>query len=115
SWLMYRFENLAGLSTFCLTVLALYTNVSPGLAAFVLIAANNFVASTHGLCKQYGQLQMDFVSVERIDELLHVEQETPGTISPPASWPKYGHDITFEDVTIRYAPHLDPSLSNISL
>lgn len=115
SWLMYRFENLSGLSTFCLTVLALYTNVSPGLAAFVLIAANNFVASTHGLCKQYGQLQMDFVSVERIDELLHVEQETPGTISPPASWPKYGHDITFEDVTIRYAPHLDPSLSNISL
>lgn len=115
SWLMYRFENLSGLSTFCLTVLALYTNVTPGLAAFVLIAANNFVASTHGLCKQYGQLQMDFVSVERIDELLHIEQETPGTITPPASWPKYGHEITFEDVTIRYAPHLDPSLSNISL
>lgn len=115
SWLMYRFENLSGLSTFCLTVLALYTNISPGLAAFVLIAANNFVASTHGLCKQYGQLQMDFVSVERIDELLHVEQETPGTITPPASWPKYSNDITFEDVTIRYAPHLDPSLSNISL
>lgn len=115
SWLMYRFENLSGLSTFCLTVLALYTNVSPGLAAFVLIAANNFVASTHGLCKQYGQLQMDFVSVERIDELLHVEQETPGTIDPPASWPKFGRDITFENVTIRYAPHLDPSLTNISL
>lgn len=115
SWLMYRFENLSGLSTFCLTVLALYTNVSPGLAAFVLIAANNFVASTHFLCKQYGQLQMDFVSVERIDELLHVEQEKPGPIEPPASWPRYNHDITFQDVTIRYAPHLDPSLSNISL
>lgn len=115
SWLMYRFENLSGLSTFLLTVLALYTNVSPGLAAFVLIAANNFVASTHGLCKQYGQLQMDFVSVERIDELLHVEQENPGTIDPPASWPKYSHDIAFEDVTIRYAPHLSPSLANISL
>lgn len=112
---MYRFENLSGLSTFCLTVLALYTNVSPGLAAFVLIAANNFVASTHFLCKQYGQLQMDFVSVERIDELLHVEQEKPGPIEPPASWPRYNHDITFQDVTIRYAPHLDPSLSNISL
>ena len=115
SWLMYRFENLSGLSTFCLTVLALYTNVSPGLAAFVLIAANNFVASTHFLCKQYGQLQMDFVSVERIEELLHVEQEKPGRIEPPASWPRYNHDITFQDVTIRYAPHLDPSLSNISL
>ncbi|KAL4894390.1 ABC transporter [Aspergillus ambiguus] len=114
-WLMYRFESLSAVSTFCLTLLALYTNVSPGLAAFALIAANNFVASTHALCKQYGQLQMDFVSVERVDELLHVEQESHGTIEPPASWPRFGHDIVFEDVTIRYAPHLDPSLTNISL
>ncbi|PYH41660.1 putative ABC bile acid transporter [Aspergillus saccharolyticus JOP 1030-1] len=115
SWLMYRFESLSAVSTFCLTVLALYTSVSPGLAAFVLIAANNFVTSTHALCKQYGQLQMDFVSVERVDELLHVEQEPAGTIDPPASWPKFGQDIVFEDVTIRYAPHLDPSLRNITL
>ncbi|KAA8641915.1 putative ABC bile acid transporter [Aspergillus tanneri] len=115
SWLIYRFESLSAISTFCLTALALYTSVPPGLAAFVLIAANNLVEATHGLCKQYGQLQMDFVSVERVDELLHVEEETPGTIDPPASWPKFGHDITFEDVTIRYAPHLDPSLNNISL
>ncbi|KAK1144470.1 hypothetical protein N8T08_005343 [Aspergillus melleus] len=115
SWLMFRFESLSAISTFCLTVLALYTSVSPGLAAFVLIAANSLVDATHGLCKQYGQLQMDFVSVERVDELLHVEEETPGTIEPPASWPKFGRDITFDDVTIRYAPHLDPSLKNISL
>ncbi|KAE8349422.1 ABC transporter [Aspergillus coremiiformis] len=115
SWLMYRFEGLSALSTFCLTALAMYTNVTPGLAAFVLIAANNFVDSTHALCRQYGQLQMDFVSVERVDELLHVEQEAPGTIDPPASWPKYGSNIIFEDLTVRYAPHLDPSLSNISL
>lgn len=115
SWLMYRFEGLSALSTFCLTALALYTNVTPGLAAFVLIAANNFVDSTHALCRQYGQLQMDFVSVERVDELLHIEQEAPGDIVPPASWPTFRSDIVFEDVTIRYAPHLDPSLNNISL
>ncbi|KAL3476869.1 integral peroxisomal membrane peroxin-domain-containing protein [Aspergillus californicus] len=115
SWLMYRFESLSAISTFVLTVLALYTDVTPGLAAFVLIAANSFVSATHGLCRQYGQLQMDFVSVERIDELLHVDQEPPGTIDPPASWPKFGGDIVFEDVSIRYAPHLDPSLENINL
>lgn len=115
SWLMYRFESLSALSTFCLTVLALYTRVSPGLAAFVLIAASNFVEATHSLCKEYGQLQMDFVSVERVDELLHVEQEDPGTIDPPASWPKFGRDIIFENATIRYAPHLDPSLTDINL
>lgn len=115
AWLTYRFESLSALSTFCLTVLALYTNTSPGLMAFVLIAANSFVQSTHGLCKQYGQLQMDFVSVERVDELLHVEEETPGTIEPPAAWPTYGSDVVFENATIRYAPHLDPSLIDVTL
>jgi ABC-type multidrug transport system fused ATPase/permease subunit len=115
AWLMYRFEGLSALSTFCLTALALYSGVSAGLIAFLLIAADNFVTSTHGLCKQYGKLQMDFVSVERVDELLHLEQEPPGTAQPPAAWPRFGSDIVFEDVTVRYAPHLDPALSNVSL
>ncbi|KAI4171387.1 MAG: hypothetical protein LQ343_004343 [Gyalolechia ehrenbergii] len=63
----------------------------------------------------YGQLQMDFVSVERVVELLHLEQEPPGTVDPPAWWPSFDGDIIFEDVTIRYAPPLDPSLSGISV
>jgi ABC-type multidrug transport system fused ATPase/permease subunit len=115
AWLMYRFDNLSACSTFLLTVMALYTGVSAGLTAFVLTAASKFVVSTHALCKQYGQLQMDFVSVERVVELLHLNQEPPGDVQPPAYWPTLGGDIIFEDVTIHYAPHLDPALSNISL
>ena len=114
AWLMYRFDALSACSTFLITLLALYTGVSPGLTAFLLIAASQFVTSTHALCKQYGRLQMDFVSVERVVELLHLEQEPEGVIQPPASWPSYAGDIVFEDVTMRYAPHLDPSLSHVS-
>jgi ABC-type multidrug transport system fused ATPase/permease subunit len=114
AWLMYRFDNLSACSTFVLTALALYTGVSPGLTAFVLTAASKFVISTHTLCKQYGQLQMDFVSVERVVELLHLEQEPPGSVHPPAWWPSLSGDIIFEDVTIQYAPHLDPAISNVS-
>ncbi|KAI4091192.1 MAG: hypothetical protein L6R37_007773 [Teloschistes peruensis] len=98
AWLMYRFDALSACSTFLLTLLALYT----------------VVLSTHALCRRYGQLQMDFVSVERVVELLHLEQEPPGTIDPPAWWPSYSGDIVFENVIIRYAPHLDPSLTGIS-
>lgn len=114
AWLMYRFDTLSACSTFVLTMLALYTGVSPGLTAFVLIAAAQFVDSTHGICRQYGQLQMEFVSVERVVEMLHIDQEPKGNIDPPAAWPSYTGEIIFEDVTIRYAPHLDPSLSNLS-
>ncbi|WPG98732.1 ABC bile acid transporter [Acrodontium crateriforme] len=114
AWLMYRFDSLSALSTFLLTMLALVTNVSPGLTAFVLLAADQFVSSTHGLCKQYGQLQMEFVSVERVVELLRLEQEPKGHVAPPAWWPSFTGEIVFKDVTIKYAPHLDPALSKVS-
>jgi len=115
AWLMYRFDALSACSTFLLTALALFTGVSPGLTAFVLSAASRFVIATHTLCKTYGQLQMDFVSVERVVELLYLDQEPPGNVQPPAYWPTFGGDIVFEDVTIQYAPHLEPALSNVSL
>ena len=114
AWLMYRFDALSATSTFVLTLLALYTGVSPGLTAFVLLAAAQFVNSTHSLCRMYGALQMDFVSVERVVELLHVDQELEGDIEPPASWPTFAGDIVFTDVTVRYAPHLEPSLLGLS-
>ncbi|KAK3676684.1 hypothetical protein LTR78_003459 [Recurvomyces mirabilis] len=114
TWLMYRYDALSAISTFVLTLLALVTNVSPGLTAFVLVAANKFVLSTHYLCKSYGALQMEFVSVERVVELLHLDQEPEGEVSPPAWWPSFSGDIMFEKVTIKYAPHLDPALNGIS-
>lgn len=121
AWLMYRYDILSALSTFLLTLLALLTGVSPGLTAFVLNSAQKFVSSTHSLCKQYGQLQMEFVSVERVVELLHIAQEPAGSISPPAWWPSSSGDIVFDDVTISYpsASHSSeghkPALKNLSL
>ncbi|APA15865.1 hypothetical protein sscle_15g106350 [Sclerotinia sclerotiorum 1980 UF-70] len=115
AWLAFRFNILSAVSTFLMTVIAVYQNLSPGLTAFVLAAAGRFVRATKGLCQSYGQLQMEFVSVERVVELLHLDQESPGEIDPPAYWPRLGGDIIFENVTIKYAPHLEPSLENISL
>ncbi|KAK5110657.1 hypothetical protein LTR62_005697 [Meristemomyces frigidus] len=114
SWLMYRFDALSAISTFVLTVLALVTNVSPGLTAFVLVAANKFVISTHYLCRQYGALQMEFVSVERVVELLHLDQEPTGTVTPPAWWPSLSGDIVFDNVVIKYSPTDDPALRGVS-
>lgn len=114
TWVMYRFDIISASATFLLTLLAIYTNVSPGLTAFVLTAAGQFVSHTHALCRLYGMMQMSFVSVERVVEMLYIDQEKEGIVSPPDSWPSLSGDIVFEDVTIRYAPHLDPSLTNVS-
>ncbi|KAM0720329.1 hypothetical protein Q7P37_004465 [Cladosporium fusiforme] len=114
-WLMYRYDALSAISTFLLTLLALVTGVSPGMTAFLLNSAQKFVSSTHSLCKQYGQLQMEFVSVERVVELLHIDQEPKGKIDPPSWWPSSGPSIVFNNVTIKYAPDLEPALSGVSL
>lgn len=115
AWLQIRYNILSSLSTFVLTAIALYSNLSPGLTAFTLLSSNQFVSATNDLCRRYGQLQMDFVSVERVEELLHIDQEPPGTIHPPAAWPAFRSAIEFDNVTIRYAPHLDPAVTDVSL
>ncbi|KAI1810049.1 ABC transporter [Poronia punctata] len=114
TWLQYRFDALSAASTFALMLLALYQNLSPGLTAFVLATASQFVEATHAICKAYGKLQMDFVSVERVVELLDLEEEPSGEIEPPPTWPAPTDAITFKNVTLRYAPHLEPSLRDIS-
>jgi ABC-type multidrug transport system fused ATPase/permease subunit len=115
AWLVHRCRTLSGLSEFALTALALYSGLTPGLTAFMLIAAEQFVTATFGLCQKYGTLMMEFISVERVEELLHIDQEPRGSAELPDSWPKFGADIEFRDATIRYAAHFDPALSNISL
>ncbi|KAF2125145.1 P-loop containing nucleoside triphosphate hydrolase protein [Dothidotthia symphoricarpi CBS 119687] len=115
AWLALRFSFMNASATFAMTCIALYTGISPGLTAFVLLTANAFVVHTEYMCKCYGQLEMDFSSVERVIELLDIETEKPGELNPPAHWPTFNGDVTFEDVTIRYAPNLDPALQNITL
>lgn len=113
-WLMFRFDILSAFSTFILTTSAIYTGLSAGTIGFVLGTAANFVACTHNLCRKYGDLQMQFVSVERVIELMDLEQEPRGDIDPPAAWPTYDDDIVYDNVTVRYAKGLEPSLRNLS-
>ncbi|KAK4188759.1 putative ATP-dependent permease [Podospora australis] len=114
SWLQYRFDIISAVTTFALTLSAVSSELSGGTVGFVLAAASNLVKNTHELCKAYGNLQMQFVSVERVVELLGLEQEPRGAVVPPASWPVYGDGIEFDHVTLRYAPELDPVLKDVT-
>ncbi|KKA29310.1 hypothetical protein TD95_002387 [Thielaviopsis punctulata] len=115
AWLQSRFDNMSAVATFTLTLAAVLGPHGSGTVAFVLAAAANFVGTTHILCRRYGELQMKFVSVERVIELLDLQQEAVGDIEPAAEWPSAEDDVVFDNVTVRYAPHLEPSLRNISM
>jgi ABC-type multidrug transport system fused ATPase/permease subunit len=115
AWLGLRFSVLSASSTLVMTLIAIYVGLSPGLTAFVLITASRFVICTEYMCRVYGNLEMDFTSVERVIELLDLEKEDEGVVDPPAHWPTYSGDIEFDNATIRYAPNLEPALNNITL
>ncbi|KAF2674287.1 P-loop containing nucleoside triphosphate hydrolase protein [Microthyrium microscopicum] len=114
-WLMLRYDCISAITAFLLTILALTTNLSSGMTAFLLLNSNLFVTATRSLCTSMSRLQKELVSVERIAELLETEQEPKGSMKPPASWPKFGSEIRLDKVTIKYAEDLEPVLHNISL
>lgn len=80
AWLSFRFSTMSASATFVMTLIAVYTGITPGLTAFVLITASRFVMYTEYMCRIYGQLEMQFTSVERVIELLDLEQEAPGSL-----------------------------------
>lgn len=114
AWLSLRYGLLASGSTAILTFMAIASNLSVGLTAFVLVTSDKFVQVVHYLCRFYGELQMSMVAVERVVDV-HAVREDAGDVMPPAHWPSTSDDIVFDNVVVRYAPHLDPVLKNMSI
>lgn len=111
-WLLLRFDVLGALSVYATTILCLSGAVSPGSAGVAITSAQGFVQACYWVSRFVGELEMDFNSVERIEEYLLLPPEPPSTIpghQPPAYWPSYNGNNDFiraENVEIKYAPEL---------
>jgi ABC-type multidrug transport system fused ATPase/permease subunit len=99
-------------SVFATTLLALSGAVPAGSAGMAILSAQSFVSACYWVSRYWGQLEMDFNSVERVQEYLQVPQEPEAIIEgsrPPAYWPssdiKQGF-LRAEDLEIRYAADL---------
>ncbi len=94
------------------TLLALSGAVSAGSAGMAILSAQGFVTACYWVSRFWGQLEMDFNAVERVEEYLHLAQEPPAVIAnhrPPAYWPSGTSNTAFlsaRDVEIKYAPDL---------
>lgn len=110
-WLLLRFDFLGSLSVLFTTLFALSGAVKPGSAGMAVLSAQSFVSACYWVSRFWGQLEMDFNAVERVEEYLHLPQEPPSTTSnaPPAYWPSTSSGSNFlrvEDLEIKYAPDL---------
>lgn len=111
-WLLLRFDVLGAISVALTTLLALSGAVPAGSAGMAIVSAQSFVSACYWVSRFWGQLEMDFNSVERVQEYLSVPQEPPAVIAsnrPPAYWPANTGAPDFlsvRDVEIKYAPDL---------
>ncbi|KAG6813216.1 hypothetical protein H0H92_013103 [Tricholoma furcatifolium] len=147
AWLRWRYDfcsgrvlkhsqGLGSVVVFSATMFALWSGVTNGSTAIVIVQAGIFADASRQLVKcvftwpfyalllmmpvstrVMAQLELDFNSVERVVEYLDVPQEAPAIIEksrPPAYWPSSSGDVRAENLVIKYAPHLPPVLKDLS-
>jgi ABC-type multidrug transport system fused ATPase/permease subunit len=77
-----------------------------------ILSAQSFVSACYWVSRFWGQLEMDFNAVERVQEYLQIPLEPPAVITdrrPPAYWPSSDHKkgfLSVRDLEIKYAPDL---------
>ncbi|TFK56635.1 pleiotropic drug resistance ABC transporter [Heliocybe sulcata] len=117
SWLRWRYDCLGSVVVFMTTLFALWSNISDGFAALVIVQAGVFAEASRVLVRVAAQVELNFNSVERIVEYLDVPQEAPAVIeekTPPAYWPSTNGRLIVDNLVVRYAPDLPAVLSDIS-
>lgn len=109
--------GLGSVVVFSATMFALFSGLTDGSAAIVIVQAGLFADASRQLIKVAAQLELDFNSVERVVEYLGLPQEAPPIIEksrPPAYWPSTSGELVVDNLVVQYAPKLPAVLHNIS-
>ncbi|KAI7905777.1 uncharacterized protein BX663DRAFT_500876 [Cokeromyces recurvatus] len=116
-WVGVRFSFLGAAVNFCTGVFILLSlnYMDASLAGFCLSFVLTYTSQMTMAIKRYTRLEMSFNAVERIVELMEIEQEPPAitNLRPPTEWPLEGK-IEVKDLEVRYAPDLDPVLKGLT-
>jgi len=117
-WLAVRVELI---STLLMTISSIFAvsnrhSSQAGLVGLSIVYAITITSFLNFSVRLGSILEGLFSSVERVDELTHLEPEAPLFIpsrDPNPSWPEVGR-ISFEDAWMKYRPELDYVLKGIS-
>lgn len=117
-WLALRVDWAGALVSFFAAIFIIINvgSIDAGAAGLSLTYALGFNENILWLVRLYAENEQNMAHVERVKQLLDVEQEAPAQIpetKPTASWPSKGA-VEFVDYSTRYRPDLDPVLRNLS-
>lgn len=73
-----------------------------GNVGLALTQAMGLTLSLQRGMRQWGELENQMISIERIQEYIDLEPEIDNYVKPPMCWPQIGR-IEYRDVCLRYA------------
>lgn len=83
-------------------------------AGFALTYSLQLPQQLYWLVRNFADLEVNFVSVERCSEYARLTNEKEGSMDPPQSWPDQGA-LRMEGVNLRYRPHLPLALRDLTV
>lgn len=114
-WLDFRLSMSSAIMRAALVVLMVYLQTAAAAVGFVLTQTTIAMAAVQQLCERFAQLQLDAVSLERVNMLNRIPAEPQGGEEPPEDWPRPCDDVTFEEMSFRYDDDLPSVLDKITL
>lgn len=113
-FLVYRVNFLAAsfIGIMTLIVILFHHQLDASLAGLALSASAELVGRLHLTVKTSADVESNFTSVERLQHFKNVQQEASKEAKITA-WPSKGK-VVFENVQLRYRPHLPLVLRGVS-
>ncbi|XP_070558012.1 ATP-binding cassette sub-family C member 9-like [Ptychodera flava] len=118
-WVAVRLDICGSLIVLVSGMATLITSAVGGLEPSLVGLALSYALQISGLLnfliRQVADCEMQMNAVERVSHYSNIENETyEGTLNPSSEWPVDG-DVSYQDVSVRYAADLDPVLTDITL
>ncbi|KAJ6786656.1 hypothetical protein PWT90_03596 [Aphanocladium album] len=114
-WLDFRLSMSSAVMRAALILLMVGLGTAASAVGFVLTQTTIAMAAVQQLCERFAQLQLDAVSLERVNQLNKIPAEPSGGDEPPADWPAPTDAVTFSDMSFRYDEGLPAVLDRITL
>ena len=113
-WLDFRLSMSSAVTRAVLILFMVWYGTPASAVGFVLTQTTIAMVSVQQLCEKFAQLQLDAVSLERVEMLKKIPEEPNGDDEPPEGWPKADDDVQFEGMSFRYDDGLPTVLDNVS-
>ncbi|XP_056594524.1 ATP-binding cassette sub-family C member 2 [Triplophysa dalaica] len=116
SWFALRFDAIAGILLFLVSLILLETQLDSGIVALALICAQNITSPLHRYTHAFSDINTGMLSMQRLCELARIEKEAAWIVghTPPFDWPQRG-ELKFRNYDCDALYNLSPAIRGLNL